>query len=164
MALIDAIDLLTPEGAPCAPGKQGRGKAEWDWYFELGTSDRAKVRRHMRAGGLAPDQCARAAGFDYVDEWAEKFVAAITARKEAWQHVSEYPDTMPLAPDALVGPVEVAEMCAVKIDTVYQWVTRGRLPEPWATVSGTRLWPRHVIEQWALESGRLVAPTSDPGF
>lgn len=148
---------------PARGGRRAFG-AEWDWYYQLGRKDRAKVLKHCAPGGEPPDACARAAGFDYVDEWAERFVAAVTARKQAWNEVSEYPDTMPLAPDALVGPVEIAELCCVKVDTVYQWVTRGRLPQPWGVVSGTRLWPRHEIETWALETGRLGEWTAADEF
>lgn len=155
--LADVVDRLCPEGSLAVPDhRRDRGKAEWDWYYQLGSADRKRVLRACKPGGIEPDICAAAAGFEYVDEWAAEFLAAVVARKTEWDTMSEYPDTMTLAPDALVGPVEVAELCGVKVDTVYQWVGRGRLPEPWAVVSGTRLWPRHVVETWALETGRIV--------
>lgn len=155
MPIHSEVARLLPEGPMVAP-KAGRRRVhggEWDWYYQLTPARRRRVLRYCCApGGLAPDQCARAAGFDDVDEWADELVAVLD--------VSDNPDTggvtLMVAASDLVGPVEVAALCEVKVDTVYQWVARGRLSQPVATVSGTRLWLRHDVETWAFDSGRLM--------
>lgn len=146
-------------------GRWARADAgEWDWFYALPDDERRHIlRRHMTEHGLAPDQFAHANGFDYVDECMTRWCALIrlTRRKSAqdwrrdWEGGSFYPEGLEPEPDQLMGPVEVAAFCGVKVDTCYQWVNRGRLPAPWAIISGTRLWPRHVIESWAMDTGRL---------
>lgn len=141
-----------PEGALTVPNhRTDKAKAEWDWYYQLGPADRKRVLRHCKPGGLAPDTCAHASRFDYVDEWAAELVAAVTAKAFRGQQVVTACEL-----SNLVGPVEVADMLGVKVDTVYQWATRNRLPLPWAVVSGTRIWAREEIEDWAVATGRLV--------
>jgi predicted DNA-binding transcriptional regulator AlpA len=147
------IARLMPEGALRVPDhRRDRGKGEWDWYYQLGRADRKRVLAHCQRGGIGPDECATYAGFTYVDEWAAALVAVVLAGGR----YAEREDEFMLARD-LVGPVEIADICGVKPDTVYQWVSRGLLPAPWCTLSGTRLWARGEIEDWALDTGRLVA-------
>ncbi len=56
----------------------------------------------------------------------------------------------------LVGPGEVAAMFGVKRSTVYTWLSVTKiLPVPFY-VSGHPLWPAEVIEDWGVETGRLV--------
>ena len=81
-----------------------------------------------------------------------------------WEDASWDTDTMPPERGVLVGPTEVADLLGVKVTTVYQWVHRSLVPEPWDTVSGTRLWARSVIEDWARETGRLLEPVPPEPF
>lgn len=128
---------------------------EWDWYYSLPVADRDFLRRRfVGQGGLAPDQLAAVAGYDSVDNWAADWVAAALLCRRSAAETQRASETVDVS--ELVGPVEVAAMLEVKVDTVYQWVNRRRLPPPLAMVSGTRLWARADIEAWALESGRLV--------
>jgi predicted DNA-binding transcriptional regulator AlpA len=63
--------------------------------------------------------------------------------------------TTATAPLALVGLKEVAALCGVVDGTVYQWRTKGVLPPQEWLVSGSPVWRRQTIEQWARETGRL---------
>lgn len=140
---------LMPEGLLQVPvRKQSDGM--WDWYYQLSPADRRRVLRHCKPGGEAPDQCARQSGFEYVDEWAGELVAAIQA--DAKPEPVSNPYTVLVSPADLVGPVEIGDMLNIKPATVYVWVNRGRLPAPVATISGTRLWVRSDIDQWADEN------------
>ncbi len=157
--IADAIDRLMPEGQLAVPPRQriaGRWAradgAEWDWYYALDTPTRRKVLRHCQPGGLAPDTCAHAAGYDYVDEWAAELVAAVLANP--LEAVDAQPVELVAATD-LVGPVEIAAMLDVEPGTVHVWVHRGTMPAPFAVVSGTRLWVRVEVEAWALKTGRI---------
>lgn len=143
---------------------------EWDWFYALSDSEREYVRRwHTSADAPQPDAMARQAGFDYVDDWAEEWMAAVRLTrpssgswKAEWERADWYADTVAPTPAVLVGPAEVANLLGVKSTTVHQWVARRLLPEPWATISGTRLWPRHEILEWAETTGRLPAePTTE---
>ena len=59
--------------------------------------------------------------------------------------------------DELVGPVEVAELLQVKVNTIAQWRLRfPDFPEPVKVISGTRIWRRGQIESWASDKGRAV--------
>ena len=143
---------------------------EWDWFWTLPEADRTYLRRrHMVArGGLAPDELAAVMGYGDVEEAMEVWAAAALMTRQAaadWERQWESRgwDNGEVAPDpgVLVGPAEVAQLLGVKADTVYQWVNRGLLPEPWDVISGTRLWPRHVITDWAMSTGRLESVPVD---
>lgn len=152
---------------PRRRGSDGRWQradaGEWDWFYGLPMKDQTHLRRHhmLANGGQAPDQLAEIMGYDDVEAAMTVFVeAAFMGRPDHdwerdWERASWDTDSVAPEPGVLIGPVEVAELCGVKVDTVYQWVSRGRLPEPWDVVSGTRLWPRHEIEAWATETKRL---------
>ena len=61
--------------------------------------------------------------------------------------------------DQPVGMIEIAARLGVKRATVDTWHHRGILPAPtWPSVSGRPLWAWHVIERWAVETGRLDEP------
>lgn len=129
-------------------------KGEWDWYYQLAPVVRRRLLRHCKPGGVEPDVCARAAGYQYVDEWAADLVAAITDQTPDGEHGPEL-----VAPADLVGPQEVAAMLGVDVATIRQWVKRGVAPTELCTVSGIRLWNRDDIDQWATNTGRN--PTDD---
>lgn len=57
----------------------------------------------------------------------------------------------------LVGTEEIAEVLQVERRTVNVWKQRGRLPEPYAVISGTPIWLRDEIEAWARETNRWPA-------
>lgn len=57
----------------------------------------------------------------------------------------------------LVGLVEIAELLGVRQQTAQVWRTRGVMPEPDFTVSGTPVWHRQSIVRWARQTGRLTA-------
>ena len=46
----------------------------------------------------------------------------------------------------LVGQAEIGEMVGVKSSTIGVWVTRGKLPEPVATLACGRVWLRGDVE------------------
>lgn len=74
----------------------------------------------------------------------------------------------PLTADELAGelaewaggvPVGVADLAArlgVEAQTARNWRTRGVLPAPDWTVSGSPVWRWATIEAWARETGRLT--------
>lgn len=144
---------------------------EWDWYYALADAEREYVRRfHTAADGVEPDTVATLYGFDTVDHWAQAWLEAIRATRpdstgwaREWER-GDYDSGMAPDPRSLLGPAEVASLLRVKHQTVHQWAARGILPEPWAILSGTRLWPRAVILEWAESTGRLPAQTELPVF
>lgn len=59
------------------------------------------------------------------------------------------------APDCeLVGLMEIADLCQVEHRTATVWRQRGRLPEPFRIVSGTPIWLKPDIEDWARATNR----------
>jgi hypothetical protein len=56
---------------------------------------------------------------------------------------------------ALVGVVEIADLCRVEEYDVIGWVQAGELPEPALVLSKATFWFRADIEEWARENGRL---------
>ena len=54
----------------------------------------------------------------------------------------------PVDGDDLVGQAEVAAMAGTKSSTVGVWVSRGKLPEPVATLACGRIWLKRDIEVW----------------
>lgn len=150
-----------------ARGRWQRADAgEYDWFYLLSDSTQAYVRRrHMSgdASAVGPDVLARLAGFDYVEDWARAWVEAVRLSRanpscaEDWDRADWYPGVVPPDPSLLLGPCEVADLLGVERNTVDVWSHRGILPEPWAVISGTKLWPRHEIVAWAQRTGRLPA-------
>lgn len=59
----------------------------------------------------------------------------------------------------LVGTEEIADLLAVERRTVNVWKQRGRLPDPFATISGTPIWLRGDIVAWAKATNRLPEPS-----
>lgn len=57
----------------------------------------------------------------------------------------------------LAGTEEIAELLHVERRTVNVWKQRGRLPDPYAVISGTPIWLRDQIIEWATETGRMPA-------
>lgn len=160
--LADVIDRLMPEGAltaPPSPRVDAFAGGEWDWYYALSPAGKRKVLRHCQRDGLGPDTCAHAAGYDDVEVWARELLAAVEAPRSP--KTEPAPFAQMLDASELVGPVEVAAMLDVAANTIHQWVRRGVLPVPWAVVSGTRLWSRWEILEWADETGRGLVV--DPG-
>lgn len=60
----------------------------------------------------------------------------------------------------LVGTEEIAEMLEVERRTVNVWKQRGRLPDPYAVISGTPIWLRDDVHAWAAETNRLPAASA----
>lgn len=60
----------------------------------------------------------------------------------------------------LVGTEEIADMLRVERRTVNVWKQRGRLPDPFATISGTPIWLRPDVEAWARATNRWPAEAS----
>jgi predicted DNA-binding transcriptional regulator AlpA len=54
----------------------------------------------------------------------------------------------------VIGLAEIAELLDVSRQTVDQWRTRGRLPEPDGTVGGRPAWRTETITAWAAQTGR----------
>ncbi len=142
------------------PGARGNGVGEWDWFYQLPDDLQAHIRRrhHMEAGGLEPDRAAAENGYTDVEDWAARWVEAIRLTRahlnRKWNHEQDGREDDRASAGELVGPVEVAELLGTKANTVHAWASRQLLPAPWATVSGTRLYRRDDIEQWAAETGR----------
>lgn len=55
----------------------------------------------------------------------------------------------------LVGLTDIPELLGIARQTARQWRTRGALPEPQAVVSGSPVWERRTIIDWALETRRI---------
>lgn len=62
------------------------------------------------------------------------------------------PETVREAP---LGRSEIASLLGVKLSTVAQWKSRDLLPAPDLEVSGSPLWWRQTVIEWATETGRL---------
>jgi hypothetical protein len=58
----------------------------------------------------------------------------------------------------LVGPQEIAERLAVKVQTVRVWRWRDLMPAPQAVISGVPVWDWAEVERWAISTGRLSGP------
>lgn len=54
----------------------------------------------------------------------------------------------------LVGTEEIADLLEVERRTVNVWKQRGRLPDPYATISGTPIWLRGDVIAWAKATNR----------
>ena len=55
----------------------------------------------------------------------------------------------------LVGLTDIPDLLGIARQTARQWRTRGVLPEPQAVVSGSPVWERRTIIDWALETRRI---------
>ncbi len=55
----------------------------------------------------------------------------------------------------LVGLTDLPELLGIARQTARQWRTRGVPPEPQAVVSGSPVWERRTIIDWALETRRV---------
>jgi predicted DNA-binding transcriptional regulator AlpA len=58
------------------------------------------------------------------------------------------------SPLGVLGLAEIADLLGVSRQTVDQWRTRGRLPEPDGTVGGRPAWRTETITAWAAQTGR----------
>jgi len=56
----------------------------------------------------------------------------------------------------VVDCLAVSHMFDVKLNTVYQWRSRGVLPEPAGYVGGQAYWFRGVLTLWGAQTGRRV--------
>lgn len=55
---------------------------------------------------------------------------------------------MTIAINELVGPMEVADMTGLKLETVHQYRSRGQMPDPVVLISRTPVWTRDTINEW----------------
>jgi predicted DNA-binding transcriptional regulator AlpA len=70
------------------------------------------------------------------------------------EHDDELPTREEIA-EALVGVVEIADLCRVEEYEVISWVKAGELPEPAIVLSQATFWLRAEVEEWARANGRL---------
>jgi hypothetical protein len=131
---------------------------QWDWFYELDGAERAYIaRRHMGDFGRGPD------------EIATDMDSSIDAAMTAWlsnvrvtrshldplddDYCADWEEAQPVEIYAsdICGPDEVAGLLGVARDTVSTWRKRdrrdsaGRLPEPFAIISGVPLWTAQAI-------------------
>ncbi len=171
---LQAVRLRRPSFIRSGKVKRAPG-GEWDWFYALPVGERASISRdHMDPDGMGADELATHLGTDVdsaMAQWnAARRLARGLGRWTAADEASEWDARAEMScdtddvvlPSDLMGPVEIASYLGCKVDTVYQWVTRGRLPEPWGVLSGTRLWKRADIETWANETGRRPTKRSRP--
>lgn len=59
-----------------------------------------------------------------------------------------YTDAMTSTNDPPLGPTEAARLLNVNRQTFYQWIYRGRTPEPDYVVGGRKLWKRSTLLSW----------------
>ncbi len=57
---------------------------------------------------------------------------------------------------SLVGPQEIADRLEMSLAAIRQWRARDLLPPPLRVISGTPVWDKLDIDQWARDSGRLA--------
>lgn len=141
---------------------------EYDWFYGLPESERVYIARYyMSPNGVPVDVLADMAYLD-IDAWAGRFVAAVRASRDrkaldldvlddAWAGCSTELDS----DDALLGPEEVADLLAVKRNTLVQWRKRGQLPAPALTLSGLPIWRRGDVLAFAALTDRLVLAASE---
>lgn len=160
--LLSGSTLARPTPVRTRQGQWRRDPAgEWDWYYQLEQSARSWISRNlMSPTGCSPDEMAGDAGFDYVDQWAEKLVQAVDlVRSRALRDVdplaAEY-DQGGADPYELLGPEEVSELLHVARNTLAQWRHRGLLPAPDLELSGMQIWERHTVTEWAALTGREI--------
>lgn len=144
---------------------------EYDWLYALAPLERAYIsRNYMSKSGLEVDVMATTVNMD-IGEWADSFIETVRATRarklrdldpfdDEYAELSWYDDDVNV--DELVGPVEVAELLQVKVNTIAQWRLRfPDFPEPVTVISGTRIWRRGQIEAWATDKGRAVIAPAD---
>lgn len=85
----------------------------------------------------------------------ERLAAQLQRVRKELDEVAGHVDSLSRAlaePEAvqldLVGQAEVAQMAGSKSSTIGVWVTRGKLPEPVATLACGRIWRKSDIEAW----------------
>lgn len=87
--LVGALDEIAKEKIRRpVPVKDRHGRlhrdpsGEFDWFYALPVGERAAVSRcYMAPDGIDVDLVANWAGFDYVDDWADAFMAAVRAKR-----------------------------------------------------------------------------------
>lgn len=57
--------------------------------------------------------------------------------------------------ETIYGPIEVAALARVQVETVSRWRARGIAPEPDAVISRVPLWRERTIVRWLEQTGRL---------
>lgn len=134
---------------------------EMDWFYGLPETERAYVQRYyMAPDGVEVDVLATMLDMG-VDEWSDHFIDAVRAARDKrfrsldvfddeWQEFHQEDD------DELLGPDEVAELLAVKRNTLAQWRHRQKLPEPFMVLSGMPIFRRGDVMAFAVDTGREV--------
>lgn len=81
-----------------------------------------------------------------LEEYVAEAVAVVEAEESPVIQVRETP----------LGTSEIAQLLEVSRRTVETWRHRGIFPEPDLTVSGSPLWWKESVEEWARATGRLT--------
>lgn len=175
--LLGEVERLT-SGNPIASPRRKRDRygrwrrddaGELDWLYGLPESERAYLtRRYFSDSGVAVDVLATMADMS-VNDWADAFVAAARAARDrtlrdADLFSDEYEEAAlsctldDVDVSELMGPVEVAKLFGVEVNTIAQWRRRfSDFPAPVVTLSGTYIWRRGDIEAWGAEHRSSVA-------
>ena len=136
---------------------------EMDWFYGLPEIERAYVQRnYMAPDGTPVDVLATMVEME-VEQWGDAFINALRAARDLklrnadvfsadWEAANIAADE----DDELMGPDEVAALLVVKRNTIAQWRHRGKLPEPYATLSGMPIWRRGDVMAWAVDTCREV--------
>ena len=63
--------------------------------------------------------------------------------------------------ETIYGPIEVAALAGVQVETVSRWRNRGIMVEPDVTISRVPIWREATIVRWLEQTGRM--PEGDQG-
>jgi hypothetical protein len=123
--------VRTQTGRIASVDGAGNGIGEWDWYWQLSKSERARLRPWFsrRAGALDPDQYAAAMGCDDVEfamgEWVRATSLITSARmlahgqRPAWNVDAE--TTYPLSIFGADGAITLAKALADERERYASW-------------------------------------------
>jgi hypothetical protein len=59
--------------------------------------------------------------------------------------------------EIVYGPIEVAALAGVQVETVSRWRARGIAPDPDVVISRVPIWLEATIVSWLRDTGRLGA-------
>jgi hypothetical protein len=167
LRLLGEDRLARPVPAVTAQGLERRDpRPEWNWFYCLD----AGLQRYIADGrhgvmvwangssgnGLAPDDLASAAGYDYVETWADALVNACKLARDRGASDDWAGDYAPEDDETLLGPDELAAYLGVSTPTVRKWRERGNGPRVAFRLSGMDHWTLGDVRQWAADTGRIL--------